>query len=59
SGLLPQEEVLPGVVVSRVAGDMNAPLLITKAGGFGSEDVLVRIKNMLGRKKIDYRNHDG
>jgi len=59
SGLLPQEEVLPGVVVSRVSGDMNAPLLITKAGGFGSEDVLVRIKDMLGSKTNDDRNHDG
>lgn len=59
SGLLPQEEVLPGVVISRVSSDMNAPLLITKAGGFGQEDVLVRIKEMLGSKKNDDRNHDG
>lgn len=59
SGILPQEEILPGVVVSRVSGDMNAPLLISKAGGFGSEDVLVRMKDMLGSKKNDDRNHDG
>ncbi len=50
-GLLPQEEVLPGVVVSRVSGDTNAPLLITKAGGFGPENVLARIKDMLGSEK--------
>jgi uncharacterized protein YgbK (DUF1537 family) len=47
SALLPQEEVLPGVVVSLVAGDVRAPLLITKAGGFGPEDVLVRMKEIL------------
>ena len=47
-GLLPQHELLPGVVVSRVAGNANAPLLISKAGGFGSEDVLLQIKSLLG-----------
>jgi len=59
SGLLPQEEVVPGVVISRVSGDLTAPLLITKAGGFCSGDVLVRIKDRLGSKKNDYRDHDG
>ncbi len=51
SDLLPQDELLPGVVASRVSADMKAPLLITKAGGFGSEDVLIRIKDMLGSKR--------
>lgn len=59
TGLLPQEEVLPGVVVSRIADDMNAPLLISKAGGFGSEVALVQIKEKLWSKKNDDSNHNG
>jgi D-threonate/D-erythronate kinase len=51
AGFLPQDEILPGVVVSRVWGDINSLLLITKSGGFGSEDVLPRIKEVLGGNK--------
>lgn len=47
-GILPQYEVLPGVVVSKVVDCKNDLLLITKAGGFGSEDVLLRVKDILG-----------
>ncbi|HUV07916.1 MAG TPA: four-carbon acid sugar kinase family protein [Spirochaetia bacterium] len=41
--LTPVEELVPGVPLSR-AGDL---CLITKSGGFGSEDVLVQIRNRL------------
>ncbi|MCI0336485.1 MAG: hypothetical protein L0226_02825 [Acidobacteria bacterium] len=43
-GLLPRGEVLPGIIFSEVAGREGEMLLITKAGGFGSEDVLQQIK---------------
>lgn len=51
SGLRPQAEILPGVVASRVSGAQQDPqmLLITKAGGFGSAEVLLRVKDALGR----------
>jgi uncharacterized protein YgbK (DUF1537 family) len=51
AGFLPQDEILPGVVVSRVLGDTNRFLLITKSGGFGSEDVLQRVQEELGGNK--------
>jgi len=41
--LTPQEEIMPGVPVS-VCNERNL-CLITKSGGFGDEDVLVRIMN--------------
>lgn len=47
SRLLPCEELVPGVVVSRIAGNSEAPLLISKAGGFGEVDVLSRVRNAL------------
>lgn len=48
SALLPQAEIAPGVVASRVSGALDAPLLITKAGGFGDTDVLGQIRSALG-----------
>jgi uncharacterized protein YgbK (DUF1537 family) len=47
-GLLPQDEILPGVVISRVVGEIDAPLLITKAGGFGAVDFLLQLRIVLG-----------
>jgi D-threonate/D-erythronate kinase len=47
-GLLPRGEVLPGITFSEVAGQEGELCLITKAGGFGSEDVLQQIKGELG-----------
>ena len=58
-GLLPQDEILPGVVVSRVSGSTDELLLVSKAGGFGPEDVLLRIKDLLGGRNHDNRHHDG
>ncbi|MBA3441533.1 MAG: four-carbon acid sugar kinase family protein, partial [Pyrinomonadaceae bacterium] len=47
SGLLPWDEILPGITVSEVAGGEDELLLITKAGGFGEGDALSRIKDLL------------
>ncbi len=46
-GIVPLEEIIPGVVASRVIGADKALLLITKAGGFGSENVLQEIEEYL------------
>jgi uncharacterized protein YgbK (DUF1537 family) len=46
-GLSPRQEILPGVVLSEAAGGTKKMWLITKAGGFGPEDVLRQIKNRL------------
>lgn len=51
SGLLPQDEIMPGVVASRIMDGKGELLLITKAGGFGAEDVLLQVKDILGSKK--------
>jgi uncharacterized protein YgbK (DUF1537 family) len=46
-GLLPRGEILPGVILSEAAGGRKKMWLITKAGGFGPEDVLRQIKDQL------------
>jgi uncharacterized protein YgbK (DUF1537 family) len=46
-GLLPRREILPGVILSEAAGGGKKMWLITKAGGFGPEDVLRQIKDQL------------
>jgi uncharacterized protein YgbK (DUF1537 family) len=46
-GLLPRQEILPGVILSEAAGGAKKMWLITKAGGFGPEDVLRQIKDQL------------
>jgi uncharacterized protein YgbK (DUF1537 family) len=50
--ITPIGEVVPGVPISRI-GNL---LLITKAGGFGSTDVLRRIRALLDSD--DLRNHN-
>jgi len=49
-GLLPRREILPGVILSEAAGGTKKMSLITKAGGFGPEDVLRQIKDQLRKK---------
>ncbi len=46
-GLLPRREILPGVILSEATGGEKKMWLITKAGGFGPEDVLQQIKDQL------------
>ncbi|MDK2799258.1 MAG: D-threonate/D-erythronate kinase [Clostridiales bacterium] len=46
-GLMPKREIVPGVVVSTVMSDAYKIDMITKAGGFGDEDVLIKIKDYL------------
>ncbi len=46
-GLLPRREILPGVILSEAVGGGKRMWLITKAGGFGPEDVLRQIKDQL------------
>jgi uncharacterized protein YgbK (DUF1537 family) len=41
----PVLEILPGVPLSRTGG----LFLVTKAGGFGPPDVLVRIREIMGK----------
>jgi uncharacterized protein YgbK (DUF1537 family) len=45
--LYPLAEVLPGAVASRFFRQGNSHLLITKAGGFGPRDFLIRIAGIL------------
>jgi uncharacterized protein YgbK (DUF1537 family) len=50
-GLLPRQEILPGVILSEATGVGKKMWLITKAGGFGPEDVLRQIKDQLWRNQ--------
>jgi uncharacterized protein YgbK (DUF1537 family) len=43
-------EVMPGVAVSQVQGRSGAPLVVSKAGGFGEVDVLTKVKELLGHE---------
>lgn len=43
SGVTPVAELLPGVVVSAMAACGKELTMVTKAGGFGAEDTLVKI----------------
>lgn len=43
----PLGEILPGVPISRLHADGRDLVLVTKAGGFGSPDLLVRLHGML------------
>jgi len=45
--LLPQREILPGVILVETVGEGKKMWLITKAGGFGPEDVLRQIKDKM------------
>lgn len=58
-GLLPRREILPGVVLSEAAGGRKKMWLITKAGGFGPEDVLLRIKDQLtlGARSVGFHTN--
>jgi D-threonate/D-erythronate kinase len=46
-GLKPLEEIVPGVAVSKAVGKYGEITLISKAGGFGNDDVLLKIQNYL------------
>jgi D-threonate/D-erythronate kinase len=50
-GLLPRQEILPGVILSETIGVGKKMWMITKAGGFGPEDVLRQIKDQLWRNQ--------
>jgi len=50
SGLKPLEEIVPGVAVSKAASKYGEMTLISKAGGFGEKDVLLKIQNYLKEK---------
>jgi uncharacterized protein YgbK (DUF1537 family) len=49
--LIPRQEILPGVILSEATGVGRKMSLITKAGGFGPEDVLRQIKDQLRRNQ--------
>jgi uncharacterized protein YgbK (DUF1537 family) len=59
TGLLLRAEMLPGIVLTEVAGLEGELLLITKAGGFGPENLLQRIRDYRGGLSDDDRHHDG
>ncbi len=42
-GVRPMKEIYPGIVVSRMEGATRSLSLISKAGGFGEEDAIMRI----------------
>jgi uncharacterized protein YgbK (DUF1537 family) len=46
-GMIPKEEILPGIPVLEPVGGAKHLLLITKAGGFGAEDVLQQLKDRI------------
>ncbi|MBN2553321.1 MAG: four-carbon acid sugar kinase family protein [Spirochaetales bacterium] len=48
--LLPVEQIAPGVVLSRLAGELPAAPLITKAGGFGPPEVIEEIKRYVSSR---------
>ena len=48
-GVVPVDEVLPGVPLSRPVGGTGTPLIVSKAGGFGDDEVLARIEKYLDR----------
>ncbi|HEY5586799.1 MAG TPA: four-carbon acid sugar kinase family protein [Ruminiclostridium sp.] len=52
SGLKPLEEIVPGVAVSKAVCKYGEMTLISKAGGFGEKDVLLKIQNYL-KGKVD------
>ncbi|MDR1931682.1 MAG: four-carbon acid sugar kinase family protein [Spirochaetales bacterium] len=43
NSVVPLEEIFPGVVLARIPGVENPRHIITKAGGFGSEDLLQKL----------------
>lgn len=47
SVVIPQLELAPGTALSRTVSDVYGMQIITKAGGFGSEDLLVQIHHLL------------
>ena len=51
AALLPRAEILPGVVLAEVAGREGELLLITKAGGFGPENLLRQIQDYRGGRE--------
>jgi uncharacterized protein YgbK (DUF1537 family) len=49
-GLRSLEEIVPGVAVAKAVGKYGEIILISKAGGFGEKDVLIKIQNYLKEK---------
>lgn len=47
TGVTPLAEIQPGVVLSELQGGSYSTVLVTKAGGFGEKDVLVKIKEYM------------
>ena len=46
-GIMPLKEIVPGIVASKIISNNYDLMLITKAGGFGSESVLLEIEQNL------------
>lgn len=46
-GIRPRKEIVPGVAISEVMSDKYKVNLVSKAGGFGNENVLLEIKKFL------------
>jgi len=47
TGIRPLEEISPGLAVSQLTGTPHSLALISKAGGFGDEDVILNIINYI------------
>ena len=47
TGIRPLEEISPGLAVSQMTGTPRSLALISKAGGFGGEDVILNIINYI------------
>jgi len=46
----PRNDIMTGVVLSEALGHGGKTVLITKSGGFGTEDVLVKIREYINRQ---------
>ncbi|NLI55271.1 MAG: four-carbon acid sugar kinase family protein [Clostridiales bacterium] len=53
-GIIPYEEIAPGVVASKILGDKNNFTLVTKAGSFGEKDIISKIYHYLQSSENPY-----
>lgn len=48
----PKEEIMPGIVVATFCYEDNQHQIITKSGGFGEKDLLLRLAGRLNEKRV-------
>ena len=58
-GVIPALELAPGVVASQVLAHNHTPVMITKSGGLGSDDVLDVIDSFLNSEELSRKIQAG